>query len=441
MEENISKLEKTLENLKQEEIQLAESKEKYETSIALYTEEISKLEEENTAMQKEVDDFVSNNKEKQKYIDDLNLDITNLKISVSSFDESELSIKEMVERIDLDIKMANDSISKKEEQIAKDLEENQKLKQNQEEYRNQIANMEETLANGNSDIEKLKEQKQETSNKIDSYEDKIINQFKTIEKVKDGIAKIDVKKSKIEFDIEQVVNKLWEEYELTPNTASGFERPENVAQTSKKVNSLRDNIKALGSINVDSIEEYKQTKERFDFMSTQKVDLESAKKKLENIISDMLSIMKIQFSKQFKVINKNFKETFVDLFGGGRAELKLTDENNVLECGIDIEVQPPGKKLQNMMLLSGGEKAFTAIALLFAILKLNPAPFCVLDEIEAALDDVNVYRYADHLKQYIDKTQFLVITHRKGTMEAANTVYGVTMQENGVSNLLSLKLK
>ena len=141
------------------------------------------------------------------------------------------------------------------------------------------------------------------------------------------------------------------------------------------------------------------------------------------------------------VINQNFKEVFSELFGGGKAEIKLADETNILECGIDITVQPPGKKLQNMMLLSGGEKAFTAIAILFAILKINPAPFCVLDEIEAALDDVNVYRYAEYLKKFSNNTQFLIITHRKGTMEAADTVYGVTMEEKGISKLLSMKLK
>ena len=155
----------------------------------------------------------------------------------------------------------------------------------------------------------------------------------------------------------------------------------------------------------------------------------------------MTANMKEQFTSQFKLINKNFKETFMQLFGGGYAELTLTDETNVLECGIEIEVQPPGKKLQNMMLLSGGEKAFTAIALLFAILKINPAPFCILDEIEAALDDVNVYRFADYLKQFAKQTQFLIITHRKGTMEVADTVYGITMEENGISKLLSMKLK
>ena len=175
-------------------------------------------------------------------------------------------------------------------------------------------------------------------------------------------------------------------------------------------------------------------------MKTQKLDLEDSQASLEKIISDMVELMKIQFSQNFELINKNFGEVFVELFGGGRAELVLSDAENVLESGIEIEVQPPGKKLQNMMLLSGGERAFTAIALLFAILKLSPSPFCILDEIEAALDDVNVYRYADYLKKFAKDTQFLIITHRKGSMEAANTVYGATMQEHGITNLVSMRL-
>ena len=155
----------------------------------------------------------------------------------------------------------------------------------------------------------------------------------------------------------------------------------------------------------------------------------------------MTKTMKEQFEKQFKIINKNFGEVFAELFGGGKAELILADEENILECGIEIEVQPPGKKLQNMMLLSGGERALTAIALLFSILKINPSPFCVLDEIEAALDDVNVYRFADYVKKFSNSIQFVIITHRKGTMEAADTVYGITMEERGISKLVSMKLE
>ena len=228
---------------------------------------------------------------------------------------------------------------------------------------------------------------------------------------------------------------------LTPNNVGEYQKPENVQLTQRRVNVLRTEIKELGSVNIDSIEEYKNLKDRYDFMSEQRLDLENTMSKLRNVISEMTQIMKEQFNEKFKIINKNFGEVFAELFSGGKAELILEDENNILECGIEITAQPPGKKLQNMMLLSGGEKAFTAIALLFAILKINPAPFCVLDDIEAALDDVNVYRFADYLKKFSGNTQFLVITHRKGTMEAADTVYGITMEEKGISKLLSMKLK
>ena len=191
---------------------------------------------------------------------------------------------------------------------------------------------------------------------------------------------------------------------------------------------------------MDSIEEYKNQKQRYDFMCEQRLDLENTMAKLRDMIGEITDNMKVRFKEKMKIINENFGQTFKELFGGGEARIKLEDEANILECGIDIEAQPPGKKLQSMGLLSGGERAFTAIALLFAILKMNPAPFCVLDEIEAALDDVNVNRYAEFLKKFAVGTQFLVITHRKGTMEAADTVYGVTMEEKGISKLLSMKL-
>ena len=233
---------------------------------------------------------------------------------------------------------------------------------------------------------------------------------------------------------------MWEDYELTPNNVTDYAKTENPDEVQRQVNSLRTEIKELGNINIDSIEEYKELKNRYDFYSEQRLDLENTSNKLKKVIQEMTDTMKNQFEKQFKVINKNFQETFQELFGGGKAELVLEDKDNILECGIDIQVQPPGKKLQNMLLLSGGEKAFTAIALLFAILKMNPSPFCVLDEIEAALDDVNVFRFAEYLRKFSKDVQFLVITHRKGTMEVADTVYGITMEEKGISKLLSMKM-
>ncbi|NLO39580.1 MAG: AAA family ATPase, partial [Ruminiclostridium sp.] len=196
----------------------------------------------------------------------------------------------------------------------------------------------------------------------------------------------------------------------------------------------------LGPVNVSAIEDYSKTKERHQFLSQQKEDLVNSEEKLNRVIREMLSIMKRQFLDEFQRINQNFNQVFRELFDGGRAEVVLENPDDVLECGIDIIAQPPGKKLQNMLLLSGGERAMTAIAILFAILKMRPAPFCVLDEIEAALDDANVYKFADYIRKFTKTTQFIVITHRKGTMENSDALYGVTMQEYGISSVVSLKL-
>jgi len=440
VEENIEKLALRLEKLKQEVEKIKEEK----AAIIELKEEkfaqIETLDKENAELNTVIEQFALLNKDNQKYIDDLNFDITNLRISVSSFDESGTSIDEMVERINLDIQNNNTSIENKEKQIAEFKEETANLENSIVNFNTEIETIKSEVQNSSTKIDELKNSRVENNAKLEKTEKEITDQFGVIEGLKEQLVKIDVKKTKFEQDLRQVVDNLWEEYELTPNNCGEYKKPENVQNTQKEVNKLRNKIRDLGSINIDSIEEYKKNKERYDFMCEQRLDLENTQAKLRNIINDMTKTMKTQFAEKFALINKNFNEVFVELFGGGKAELVLEDEENILECGIDIRVQPTGKKLQNMMLLSGGEKAFTAIALLFAILRINPAPFCILDEIEAALDDVNVYRYADYLKKFSKETQFLVITHRKGTMEAADTVYGITMEENGISKLLSMKM-
>ena len=439
--ENIEKLEKRLNRLKEEQANLEKQKEEAVSTKGDLQVEINKIVEQNEELSKIINEFAELNKDDQKYIDDLNFDITNLKISVSSFDESEASIQEIQERINQELENAHTSIENKNAQIEQIKKDNEDLEKSIQETLQKIEEVKESVNSSSSKIEELKKERAQKSEKLSKQEDEITAKFKVIEDLKGQLVKLDVKKTKIEEDINGIINKMWEEYELTPNNVEQYQKPENVALTQRRVNSLRTEIRELGSVNVDSIEEYKNLKDRYDFMSEQRLDLENTMSKLRKVISDMTQIMKEQFKEKFKVINKNFGEVFAELFGGGKAELTLEDEDNILECGIEITVQPPGKKLQNMMLLSGGEKAFTAIALLFAILKINPAPFCVLDEIEAALDDVNVFRYADYLKKFTDHTQFLVITHRKGTMEVADTVYGVTMEESGISKLLSMKLK
>lgn len=441
IDENIEQIQNRIDKLKEEVEKTEKSKNETLASKQKNKECIEKMSKQNEEDQKIIDEFSNANKESQKYIDDLNLDITNLKISVSSFNESEVSIQEMTEMIMKEIETHTKNKDNKSLQIKNAILENDKLIIEIENTKQEIEKVKSKVSNSGENIDKMKKERIEKNEKLSKKEEEQTEQFKRIEELKAQITKIEVKKTKREEDITDVINKMWEEYELTPNNAGEYQKPENVAVTQRRVNVLRTDIKELGSVNVDSIEEYKKLKDRYDFMCEQRLDLEDTMSKLRKVIQDMTETMKQQFKEKFEIINKNFGEVFKELFGGGMAEVTLTDEENILECGIDITVQPPGKKLQNMTLLSGGEKAFTAIALLFAILKINPAPFCVLDEIEAALDDVNVYRYAEYLKKFAKETQFLVITHRKGTMEAADTVYGVTMEEKGISKLLSMKLK
>lgn len=243
--------------------------------------------------------------------------------------------------------------------------------------------------------------------------------------------------SRNEYDT--LTAKLFEEYSLSYSEAISLNLPKPEPGSDKELASIKGKIRALGHINVGAVEEYKETKERFDFMSKQISDLEEAKKSLENIIKRLESDMKRMFAEAVEKIGTSFKRVFTELFGGGSAEIVITDPENMLESGIEINIQPPGKTVKNISLLSGGEQAFTAIALYFAILEVNPAPFYIFDEIEAALDDVNVNRFAAYVKKHSD-TQFIIITHRRGTMEVADTMYGVTMQEKGVSSFLKVNI-
>ncbi len=253
------------------------------------------------------------------------------------------------------------------------------------------------------------------------------------------ISRLEERKVSMQKELDTSFSKLWEDYELTPKDAvSQCVKYENITTLRQDVASVRSKIKALGSVNVGAIEEYKEVKGRYEYLSEQVVDVEKSREELISLIASLTGEMQTIFSQSFEQINSNFRKVFVEMFGGGSANLSLTDEENILESGIDINVQPPGKVIKNLASLSGGEQSLVAIAIYFAILAVNPAPFCVLDEIDSALDDVNVARYSAYLRRITGATQFVTITHRRGTMEAADTLYGVTMQEDGVSKLLKL---
>ncbi len=259
------------------------------------------------------------------------------------------------------------------------------------------------------------------------------------EQISAELSRLNERLENLHKDSDAIVSQLWESYNLTVAQAcEGAIKLDDISDATKRLNELKSKIRSLGSVNTEAIDEYKEVSERYEFMSGQLGDVTKSKAELEKLIADLTKSMREIFTESFNKINDNFKSIFVELFGGGRAELKLTDPENVLESGIEINVAPPGKVIKNLSLLSGGEQSFVAIAIYFAILKLRPSPFCILDEIEAALDDVNVTRYAQYLRNFTDTTQFILITHRRGTMEEADVLYGVTMQEKGVSKLLKM---
>ncbi|MGB4388273.1 MAG: hypothetical protein WBI89_03605, partial [Caldicoprobacterales bacterium] len=263
----------------------------------------------------------------------------------------------------------------------------------------------------------------------------------TIEELTSKKHQFEVQLSRIEAELENFQNNIWNEYEITYNNALLF-KDESLSYTRirQDIQRLKTSISELGSVNVNAVEQYNRINERYSFLTSQRDDLIAAKEDLELVIKDITSSMEKRFRKEFAIINKHFGDTFAELFGGGKAELLLEDEQDILSCGIEIIAQPPGKKLQSLSLLSGGEKALTAIAILFAILRHKPSPFCVLDEIDAALDESNVYQFSSFIQNLKD-TQFIIITHRKGTMEASDVMYGIAMEEKGISKLISVKFE
>ncbi len=255
-------------------------------------------------------------------------------------------------------------------------------------------------------------------------------------------ARIEQKKLASDMEEKQIMDKLWDNYELGHTAANAIRQPvQNIQKANRAIAELRKEISSLGTPNIGAIDEYERVNSRYEFLAGQRDDVEKAKAELIDIIRDITAEMKAVFVERFNEIDESFRQTFLELFGGGKAALVLEDEKDVLNCGIDIKVQPPGKAVSTISLLSGGEMAFVAIALYFAILKVRPTPFCVMDEIEAALDEANVERFAAYMRRMSDRTQFLVITHRRGTMEEADMLYGVTMQEKGVSTVIELDLE
>ena len=366
--------------------------------------------------------------------------LTDLKVEKASLDEVLLNKTNEINRITSDIESDTFKLKEIDEENIKNKEDVKVLEGNITSKGEDILKLNEYVKNlegSFKDAEVLRGKLKEEYNRKDT----IINEsLDLINKEEVELNKREVLKTRSEVEKENLYTKLNEELKLTFAEAKEIAvKVENVVEFKEKISDLKRKITALGIVNLAAIEEYEEIKEKYEFMSAQREDLEKAKEELMAVITEMTDKMKVLFKENFKVLNKNFNETFKDLFKGGSAELILA-EGDELNANIDINVEPPGKKLQNINLMSGGEKVLSAIALLFAILKMKPTPFCILDEIEAALDDANVYRYAEFLKEFSQGTQFIVITHRKGTMEASDVMYGVTMEEKGVSKVVSVDL-
>lgn len=414
---------------------------KYSNNIKEFTEEKTSLETNNKKLtdtlkeyQNKLMDYQSKKNNKMEEITELKIYINTTeqnilfnKQNTSNINELNLNIEEDIENNTLEI---NSLIGNKEKKL-----------RNIEILKQEI-NLLISLQNEITDeITSLTMQKDTLTSNLDKMHFNEKEDMQLVSELKSEHSRLKVKIENLEEKKEYLYREIWEEYEITYQKALQYRRLdltlEDLRKSEKK---LKEEIKNLGNINLESMQEYKDIKERYEFLVKQKTDIEEAQEKLKHIIIDYTKLMEERFFSKFNLISENFGKVFRQIFGGGIAYLKLSNKENVLHSGIEIIAQPPGKKLQSLSLMSGGEKTLTAIAILFSILQMKPSPFCILDEIEAALDDANINKFANYLGKFSPNTQFILITHKKGTMEIANNIYGVTMEEEGISKLLSIKL-
>ena len=446
---NIEQLEKKAEEIRggytriereQEEIRL-QARDMQADNIKITQElEASKRDEEELetfieTRQKELEDWKKDEAETSEKLEKIRLDASASQQKESFIKENLRRLKEEIEVLSKEREEILDSLEKGSQETAEKRKTIDKVRKEIEGF----AAKEEAAAKQLEKWQQEKEERTKSHKEFFEKRDELSGQISLLDK---ECFRLKTQAEKIEENREARISYMWEEYEITPNNALQYRKEEmNDRHVMKQqIHKLKEEIRSLGSVNVNAIEDYKELLERHTFLSGQYNDLLEAEKTLEQIIQELDEGMRKQFSEKFGEIQKEFDKAFKELFGGGRGTLELAEDEDILEAGIRIISQPPGKKLQNMMQLSGGEKALTAIALLFAIQNLKPSPFCLLDEIEAALDDSNVGRFAGYLQKLTKNTQFIIITHRRGTMNAADRLYGITMQEKGVSTLVSVDL-
>ncbi len=457
-----------LSNAKQEQVRILTEAKACENDLASKRTDIEEAEAVVESCKERIAQYKNDERKAQTELNDINTAISEYEALINDITGSRSKLtaqreemSEKLQNVRLEIVTAKKDIEGLNSEIAYALSSEEGRESRKAELYSQIDNYntvisetEKRIVSLNKDIEALNAKVKALNSDIDSINNQKSKlevrsgELRALEKDKNNeretagreLARLEERRINLQKEYDNIITKLWEEYQLTKNEAEqNAVELESISEARSRLNELKSKIRNLGNVNVGAIEEYKEVSERYDFMSKQVEDVEKSKKEIERLITDLTKQMREEFIVAFEQINRNFTFTFKELFGGGTASLSLTDPEDILTSGIDIIVHPPGKIVVHLDALSGGEKALVAIALYFAIMKVRPAPFCVMDEIEAALDEVNVDRFAQYVRSLTGKTQFILITHRRGTMEEADVLYGVTMQDEGVSKLLALR--
>lgn len=430
-------------NTQEQTLELYKDKfDEYTSSAERYEKELEEVELEINDLQQELYNFQKESTSHKEFAEEKTKEINELKIEINSILYEITTSKNEISRLETEIKDIEEKQVIFEEQINQNNDKSKYITNKNDTITLEIENLKKEHQKIAEKYEYLQQEKTKINNEIQKYTEEHINLTTKISNLNNEKNKLELKKQNTETYMKQISDSIWEDYEITYAAACSnfFDEQQSFENLKVSEKELKREINSLGQVNVLAVDEYNLLKERYNLNVTQRDDIIKADQNLRDIISQLMNEMEQQFKEQFKLINENFGLVFSQIFGGGTAKLVLADKENVLTSGIDIIAQPPGKNLQSLTLLSGGERTLTAVSLLFSILKLKPSPFCILDETEAALDDANVIRYANFLKKFSNENQFIVITHKVGTMEIADTLYGVTMEEQGVSKLISVKL-
>lgn len=433
-------LENAIKSIKDEIIECNNKIFNLEKDKKIAQDEYSSFEEEISNIEKTTSSLTGNRLALTEKREQLSEKLQNIRLEIVTFEKDKEALLSEIEASEYSSK---NQTARKEDLHRQILSVNANIEiinKKIENYNNIVNNYQEKIKEFSSAIDKLNNSRDEFEKKSITLRQKEKDLNSTRELSGRELARLEERKINLQKQYDDIIAKLWDEYELTKRQAEEISiEIENVSVARKRLNEIKSSIRGLGSVNVSAIEEYKEVSERYEFLGSQVADVEKSKNEIERLINDLTKQMKDAFIENFHEINKHFGETFKELFGGGTASLELANPDDILNSGIDIIAHPPGKIVVHLEALSGGEKALVAIALYFAIMKVRPAPFCVMDEIEAALDDVNVDRFAQYMRRMTDRTQFITITHRRGTMEESDVLYGVTMQDEGVSKLLELR--